>query len=76
MANFFSPTKFKWFQSTVIFACLILFSLLVGSVVIAYKRRSGSTGVDAGDIQQIREKMQKEHESDLSLDNPKPHKKA
>jgi len=55
----FKLAQIKWFQVFFVMACSILFLLLAGSVFFSYQRRSGITGLDAGDIQQIRDRVSK-----------------
>jgi hypothetical protein len=63
MPKLFSVSKVKWFQLSVLLASAVLLFLLVASVVIAHGRGTGATGVDAGDIQQIREKINQQDEA-------------
>lgn len=62
MPKSLSFPRIKWFQLSVIISCLLLLGILLGSVFFAYYRQSGFTGVDTGDIAQIRESVQHQKE--------------
>jgi len=46
--------KFRWFQTSVVAITALFLTALIGSVIIAYSRRSGFTNLDPIQIQKTR----------------------
>jgi len=46
--------RFKWFQTTATTILFLFSALMLLVTIMAYMRRSGSTGMDMAQIQQIR----------------------
>jgi hypothetical protein len=51
--------KIRWFQMVASGVLILFLSIIAFVIMIAYTRRSGSTGLDMAKIQQIRYEAQK-----------------